>query len=212
MKRLLCIAGVLFFSVSVLASGELEINDSPLTLILKDGNQARVSSCADFISLRKAGETIKELPNLSDPDYHAAKEALFSCWLQAYTLENSMISTKETKPSILEVLKHLPANKAYILSNEEHLNVEKKDASKTIFEYTPDLTLKGERAESPSRSTGYILDNYYSFVNYKGNKLNIISIIGYSIGGTASEKVFYRIDSSNNRIWTVTKLDENSPL
>ncbi len=68
MKRFTCVPATLFLSTTALAADELVINDSPLTLVLSDHNQARVSSCADFISLRKAGETVKELPEFSDPD------------------------------------------------------------------------------------------------------------------------------------------------
>ncbi|MCS5946675.1 hypothetical protein LNP25_24325 [Klebsiella variicola subsp. variicola] len=68
MKYFIGMAVTLLLSTPVLAAGELEINQSPLTLVLSDQNQARVSSCADFIALRKAGETVDALPGLSDPD------------------------------------------------------------------------------------------------------------------------------------------------
>ncbi len=78
MKYFIGMAVTLLLSTPVLAAGELEINQSPLTLVLSDQNQARVSSCADFIALRKAGETVDALPGLSDPDGRAAEAALFS--------------------------------------------------------------------------------------------------------------------------------------
>lgn len=56
MKYFIGMAVTLLLSTPVLAAGELEINQSPLTLVLSDQNQARVSSCADFIALRKAGD------------------------------------------------------------------------------------------------------------------------------------------------------------
>lgn len=212
MKRFICMAATLLMSTTVLAAGELEINNSPLTLVFSDNNQARVSSCADFISLRKAGETVKELPELSDPDYHTAKDGLFSCWLNAYTIERKMVPVNGKSPTLAEILKHFPASSAYIVSDEQHLEVEKKYAGKTIAEYTPDLKEMDGRIESIASSTGYVLDNYYAFSDKEGNHLDIVALVGYSIGGTASDKVFYRIDDMNNRIWKVTRLDENSPL
>ena len=44
MKRFLCMAATLLVSTTVFAAGELEINDSPLTRVLNDHNQARVKS------------------------------------------------------------------------------------------------------------------------------------------------------------------------
>lgn len=212
MKRFMCMAATLLISTTVLAAGELEINNSPLTLVLSDQNQARVSSCADFISLRKTGETVKELPELSDPDYRTTKDGLFSCWLNAYTIERKMVPTNEEKPTLAEIIKHFPASSAYTVSHEKQLEVERKYADKTISEYTPDLKKRDDRIESIASSTGYVLDNYYAFSDKEGNHLNIVALVGYSIGGTASEKVFYRVDDTSNRIWKVTRLDENSPL
>lgn len=212
MKRFMCMAAMLLISTVVIAAGELEINNSPLTLVLSDNNQARVSSCSDFISLRKAGETVKELPELSDPDYHTAEDALFSCWLNAYTIEHDMSPMNAKKPTLAEVLQHFPASTAYIVSKEEHQNVMMHYAGKSIADYTPDLKARDDRLESAASSTGYVLDNYYTFADKKGNHLNIVALVGYSIGGTASDKVFYRVDDMNNHIWKVTKLDENSPL
>lgn len=212
MKRFICVVATLFLSTTALAADELVINDSPLTLVLSDHNQARVSSCADFISLRKAGETVKELPELSDPDYHTAEDALFACWLKAYTIEHGMSPVNAKKPTLADVLQHFPASSAYIVSNEEHQNVMMNYAGKTIADYTPDLKARGDRLESVASSTGYVLDNYYSFADKKGNLLNIVALVGYSIGGAASDKVFYRVDDMNNRVWKITRLDENSPL
>ena len=49
MKYFIGMAVTLLLSTPVLAAGELEVNQSPLTLVLSDQNQARVSSCADFV-------------------------------------------------------------------------------------------------------------------------------------------------------------------
>ena len=44
MKYFIGMAVTLLLSTPALAAGELEINQSPLTLVLSDQNQARVSS------------------------------------------------------------------------------------------------------------------------------------------------------------------------
>ncbi|MBX8478870.1 hypothetical protein [Klebsiella quasipneumoniae] len=103
MKYFIGMAVTLLLSTPVLAAGELEINQSPLTLVLSDQNQARVSSCADFIALRKAGETVDALPGLSDPDGRAAEAALFSCWLQAYTIVKSYYRIDDTHARVWSV-------------------------------------------------------------------------------------------------------------
>ena len=212
MKRYICVAATLFLSTSLLAAGELVINDSPLTLVLSDQNQAHVSSCADFISLRKAGETVKELPELSDPDFRTAQDAVCSCWLHAYTTEHDMSPVNANKPALADILQHFPASAAYLVSNKEQQDVKMHYAGKSIADYTPDLKAKDDRLESAARSTGYVLDDYYTFADKKGNQLNIVALTGYATGGTAADKAFYRVDDMHDRIWKVTRLDENSHL
>ncbi|AWF56212.1 hypothetical protein CSC12_6304 (plasmid) [Klebsiella michiganensis] len=85
-------------------------------------------------------------------------------------------------------------------------------AGKSIADYTPDLKAKDDRLESAARSTGYVLDDYYTFADKKGNQLNIVALTGYATGGTAADKAFYRVDDMHDRIWKVTRLDENSHL
>jgi hypothetical protein len=212
MKRSIGLIAVLLLSSNVFAAGALEINESPLTLVLNDHNQARVSSCPDFIALRKAGETVAELPGLSDPDYRAAKDALFSCWLQAYTVKNGMTPASDKAASLAEILKHFPANAAYLVSNEEIEKVATDFAGKSITDYTPDLKINSERATSVSASTGYLLDSDQSYTNHEGHTFRVIGLVGYSVGGTAANKVFWRIDDTSSPVWKVTRLDENSPI
>lgn len=57
-----------------------------------------------------------------------------------------------------------------------------------------------------------MLDEYYAFTDKQGHQLNIVALVGYAIGGTASVKSYYRIDDTHARVWSVTRLDENSPL
>lgn len=79
MKYIAVVIATLLFSFNSSATNELIIDNSPLTVVLSDGNQAKLSSCSDFVALHNSGESIKELPDLSDPDYRYAKDALFGC-------------------------------------------------------------------------------------------------------------------------------------
>ncbi|HCQ8676334.1 TPA: hypothetical protein OMF13_005465 [Klebsiella variicola] len=212
MKYFIGMAVTLLLSTPVLAAGELEINQSPLTLVLSDQNQARVSSCADFIALRKVGETVDALPGLSDPDGRAAEAALFSCWLQAYTIDHTLFPSAAPKPTLAEVVQHFPASAAFIVSDDEKQDVAKNYVGKTIADYTPDLKARDDRLESAASASGYVLDEYYAFTDKQGHQLNIVALVGYAIGGTASVKSYYRIDDTHARVWSVTLLDENSPL
>lgn len=212
MKYFIGMTVTLLLSTPVLAAGELEINQSPLTLVLSDQNQARVSSCADFIALRKAGETVDALPGLSDPDGRAAEAALFSCWLQAYTIDHTLFPSAGPKPTLADVVQHFPASAAFIVSDDEKQDVAKNYVGKTIADYTPDLKARDDRLESAASTSGYVLDEYYAFTDKQGHQLNIVALVGYAIGGTASVKSYYRIDDTHARVWSVTLLDENSPL
>ena len=77
-----------FFSISALAAQELVINNSALHIIFADGTEANVSSCSDFISLNQAGMKIKELPDLSDPDYQQAHMELSKCLMHSWAIQN----------------------------------------------------------------------------------------------------------------------------
>ncbi|HEY2452405.1 MAG TPA: hypothetical protein VGI71_07250 [Scandinavium sp.] len=212
MKHFIGLFAVLFLSSNAFAEGSLEIDNNPLVLVLSDHNQAHVSSCSDFISLRKTGETVKELPGLSDPDYRTAKEALFNCWLQAYTVKNGMTMIGDSAPSLTNILKHFPASAAYLVSDEDMNKVKKNYVGKSIMDISPDLKIDSDRAVSVSSSTGYILDSDISFSSSDGHKLRVIGLVGYSIGGTAAEKSFWRVDDTSAPVWKLTRLDENSPI
>lgn len=212
MKHIAVVIAALMFSSNIYAANELLINDSPMTLILDDGNQANVSSCSDFIALHNSGETIKELPGLSDPDYREAKNVLFECWIKSAAIKNGMTSVNSPAPDLTTVLKHFPASAAYIISDEEARNVAEKYSGKSIWDYTPGLKINGDRAESAERASGYIISGYYSYADQDGKKLNVLALVGYTIPGTASDKVFWRIDDTSGKIWKVTRLDENSKM
>lgn len=212
MKHIVRVIVVLLFSSNSFAANELLINNSPITLILGDGNRANVSSCSDFIALHNSGEIVKELPGLSDPDYREAKNALFECWIKAAAIKNGMIAVNSPAPELATVLKHFPANAAYIISDEEARNVAEKYSGKTIWDYTPGLKVNGNRVESTEQASGYIISGYYSYADQRGNMLNVLALVGYTIPGTASDKAFWRIDDTSGNIWKIKRLDENSKM
>ena len=212
MKRVAYIITGLIFSSYSIAGGELMVNNSPLTLILNDGNQANVSTCTDFVALRMTGEQVKELPGLSDPDFHDAKSALFGCWLNAYVIKHGMMTVNAAAPDLPTVLKHFPANAAFVVSDYEAKTIQRDFSNKTIQDFTPDLTYNDDQAVSTVQDTGYRVKDYYSYLDNNGNQLNVLALVGYSLSGTAGSKTFWRIDDTSQPIWKVTMLDENSPL
>ncbi len=187
MKYFIGMAVTLLLSTPVLAAGELEINQSPLTLVLSDQNQARVSSCADFIALRKAGETVDALPGLPTRMAVRRKRRYSPA---GYRPTPSIIrySSAAPKPTLAEVVQHFPASAAFIVSDDEKQDVAKKYVGKTIADYTPDLKARDDRLESAASASGYVLDEYYAFTDKQGHQLNIVALVGYAIGGTASVK------------------------
>ncbi|WP_139824140.1 hypothetical protein [Lonsdalea britannica] len=211
MKRFYILLILFFFSSSGFASKELEINGVPLTLSLKDNTQVQVSSCADFISLRKSGNIIESLPDLSDPDYNEAKNALFLCWPNNYVNINDMRPVNYSL-TLHTVIQHFPATAGYIVSEEELNKVKLDFKNKTIFEYLPDLKIKNGRAISLINSVSYLLVDSYRFKNAKNQEIKIVALSGHSIGGTASSRHFWRIDDESKHVWKVTELDENSPF
>lgn len=182
-----------------------------MTLSLKDNTQVQVSSCADFISLRKSGNIIESLPDLSDPDYNEAKNALFLCWLNNYVNINDMRPVNYSL-TLHTVIQHFPATAGYIVSEEELNKVKLDFKNKTIFEYLPDLKIKNGRAISLINSVSYLLVDSYRFKNAKNQEIKIVALSGHSIGGTASSRHFWRIDDESKHVWKVTELDENSPF
>lgn len=130
MKRFLCVASAFLFSSTVFASNELEINGLPLTLVLNDNNIAKVSSCSDFISLRKSGETVKNILDISEPDYDQAKAALTDCYINAYAIQNGLVKKDAPAPSLSDLLKHFPASEKLIVSDNEKEEVQKNSMVK----------------------------------------------------------------------------------
>lgn len=212
MTRFLCIASIFLFSTTVLASGELEINGSPLTLVLQDNNQAKVSSCADFISLRKSGETIKDISDISDQDFNLAKAMLTDCYISAYAIQNNLIETKRSAPSLKEILHHIPAIEKLIASNNEREIIKNKYKGKSIWDTSPDLMEQDNDLVSKDDDTGYRMMDYRTYTNKNGEQIDILILSEYTLHGTFGVRNSYIIKSKDNNIWDISKFDENSPL
>lgn len=212
MKHIAVVIAALLFSSNIYAANELLINDSSLTVVLNDGNQAHLSSCSDFIALHNAGESIKELPGLSDPDYRTAKDALFGCWLSTTVIKSGMVKVNAKAPDLSDVLKHFPALAAYTVNDENAKKIQTEYVGKSIEDYSPDLKITGGDATSVSESTGYRITDFYSFAGSNNKRMNILALVGYVLDGTAGTKTYWRIDDTSGDIWKITKLDENSQM
>lgn len=212
MKRFLCVASAFLFSSTVFASNELEINGLPLTLVLNDNNIAKVSSCSDFISLRKSGETVKNILDISEPDYDQAKAALTDCYINAYAIQNGLVKKDAPAPSLSDLLKHFPASEKLIVSDNEKEAVQKKFNGESIWDTSPDLVMKGDVLQSQSDDTGYRLISYSTYSNRDGKDFNIVTIAAFTLHGTYGIRNSYIIKSKEEKIWKIQKVDENSPL
>ncbi|MCS6067707.1 hypothetical protein LNO81_14585 [Klebsiella variicola subsp. variicola] len=60
----------------------------------------------------------------------AAEAALFSCWLQAYTIDHTLFPSAAPKPTLAEVVQHFPASAAFIVSDDEKQDVAKNYVGK----------------------------------------------------------------------------------
>ncbi|HED5666097.1 TPA: hypothetical protein R8F93_004226 [Enterobacter soli] len=212
MKHFLCIASVFLFSSAVFASNELEVNGLPLTLVLNDNNIAKVSSCSDFISLRKSGEIVKNIPDLSGPDYDFAKSALTDCYISAYAIQNGLIKKNAPEPSLNEILQHLPASEKLIVSDNEKEEVQKNFNGKSIWDTSPDLMMKNDVLQSKNDDAGYRLIAYNTYTNRDGKEFGIVTMAAFTLHGTYGVRNSYIIKSKEEKIWEIKKIDENSPL
>lgn len=212
MKRFTSFTIALLFSTNSFAVGELVFNNTPLTLLLSNNNQAQVSTCSDFISLRKAGNTIKDLPGVSDPDYGIAKAALIDCYISAYITQHNLKETNAPRPSLKEILQHLPATEKLIASDEEKEKIEKHYKGKSIWDTSPDLIKEDDIFVSKSDDTGYRLIDSKSFIDPNKKPLDILIMSAFTMHGTYGVRHSYIINSKNKTIWDVSTIDENSPL
>lgn len=212
MKYIIGVISALLFSSNSFSANELLIDNSRMTLILDDGNQANVSSCSDYVSLRKAGETIKDIPDLSEPYYGVAKAALTECYISAFIIQHQLVENKYVHPSLNEILHHLPASEKLIVSDQEMKMIKSQYTGKSIWDTSPDLTEQDDILVSKSDDTGYRLMKYSSYTGADGKKLDFLTLSAFSLHGTFGKTTSYVIKSKDNNVWDISKIDENSPL
>lgn len=207
-------ACMLFASSAVFsADSVVEVNNQPLSIVLTDGSQVNVSTCNDFIALRKTGKTVKDILHLPDPQYYQVKNNLFECYLNEYVTQHHFSVNTSPSFSFEQIIHHFPASAALIVSDSEEQKIKHDFYGKTLIEYVPDLQAKSiNRYISEKKDTGYFLKKTYSYKNQQNQDLNIIVIVGYSLTGTLGIPTAYRIDNMSGHVWKITKLDENSPL
>jgi len=201
---------VLLFSTNSIASAELVFDDKPLTLLLSDNNQARVANCSDFIALRKSGETVKDILDLTPPDQDLAEAALFDCYIKGYVIENQLHEIKSQKPSLGDILRHLPATEKIISSDEEMKKIAKDFKDRSIWDTSPDLVQQDDIFVSEIDYTGYRLIDSRTYISPQNKKIEIITLGSFALYGTEGTRKNYIINSKNNTLWDISKIDMNS--
>jgi len=212
MKSVSAFFAVLTYSTTSFSTAELVFENKPLTLLLNDNNQANVSNCSDFIALRKADEKIKDIQELSPPEQGFAEVALFDCYLNGYVIENQLREIKKQKPSLGEILRHLPATEKLIVSDSEKEETAKKFKGQSIWATSPDLIQQDDIFVSKINDAGYRLIDFRTYVTPQNKEIEIITLGSFVLHGTAGTRSHYIVNSKNNDIWEITKIDMNSPL
>ena len=185
-----------FFSISALAAQELVINNSALHIIFADGTEANVSSCSDFISLNQAGMKIKELPDLSDPDYQQAHMELSKCLMHSWAIQNGYTQKTSSAITLDEVVKHFPAT----------ADLSPASGYKTMLQTIPDLKPKDDRFVSHTKEEGYVINDAWTFKNSSDQEADFVMLVGYATGGTMAVARLWRIDSKTTTPWGVTEI------
>lgn len=211
-KKIAILILFFIFNKNCFAAGELIFNDKPLTLKLNDNNQARVSSCSDFIALRNAGETVIDLLDTPYPDYDMAKAALFDCYINAYTIKHGLIETEAPPLSLEAVLHHFPASEKLIASDYEKNNIKTKYKGKSIWDTSPDLIKNDDTYISNKTDSGYRIISSASYRTKDNKELKVITLAAFTLHGTFGYRNNYIITSTKSPIWEISKIDENSPL
>nr|WDS96449.1 hypothetical protein VW1_00021 [Enterobacter sp.] len=185
-----------FFSISTLAAQELIINNSALHVIFADGTEANVSSCSDFIPLHQAGAKIKELPDLSDPDFQQAHMELSKCLMHAWAIQNGYIPKTSSSIKLDEVVNHFPAT----------ADLSPAPGNKTMLQTIPDLKPKDDRFVSNTAGEGYVINDVWAFRNSSGQEADFVMLVGYATEGTMAVARLWRIDSRATTPWGVTEI------
>ncbi|MBK0018991.1 hypothetical protein [Kosakonia sp. S42] len=184
------------FSASTLAAQELVINNSALHIVFADGTEANVSSCSDFIPLHQAGAKIKELPDLSDPDFQQAHVEFSKCLMHSWAIQNGYTQKAKSAITLDAVVKHFPATADLSPSSD----------NKTMLQAIPDLKPEDDRFVSHTAGEGYVIEDAWAFKNSSGKETDFVMLAGYATGGTMAVARLWKIDSKATTPWKVTKI------
>lgn len=212
MKRIVIITILVFFSHRIMADTSIDTYEPPLLVTLQDNSKVKLSSCADYIKIRKSGEYIKELPDLPNYFYNDLKMDLVNCYVNAVVLQNGLIESNMPTPSLSEILHHLPATEKLIASDDEESNIRKKFKGKSVWDTSPDFVESDDSIVSKNNDEGYRLIHYISYMTKEGNEMDLMTIASFVLHGTYGYSTSYFITSKKGSIWDVVPITINSPL
>ncbi|WP_029686115.1 hypothetical protein [Tatumella saanichensis] len=212
MNKIIPFVAMALFSQLAMADDSLDIDGLPLVLTLQDNRTVSVSNCDEFIKVRKAGGVVKELPDLPNDFYDGMRMELIDCYVKAVVSQRGLMRSNAPKPSLSEILHHLPATEKLLISDDEKESVEKKFKGKSIWDAEPDLTSVDDTVISKKNDDGYKLINYTSYTSKDGNKVDLVTMVSFVLHGTYAYSRSYFINSKEKNIWDVEELSVNSPL
>lgn len=210
------IAGIFLACLSASAFSEpLQDDSTPITLKLNDNSVVNVTTCEDFIALRRAGKTVTDFENMPDRFASMAQNSLTDCYLTTWAKAQGLteVNPPPATLTISDVVKHFPATAAVAISDDEVARVKTHYQNKTIIQKEPDLKADDMgRLISAKSSDGYIITGHRAFKGQDGKLTDFITLGKFVTGGTWSVSTTYRIVSQNEPVWKIQEVTENDPL
>lgn len=215
MKRKI-IAGLLLAGLTGNAySTPLQEDSESILLTLGDTNSARVTTCEEFIALRRSGETVAGYPDMPDRFMTAARDSLIDCYLTHYALDHRLteITPAPKTPTLKDVVDHFPATAAITISDEEVAKVKTQYQGKTISQKDDDLKPDGDgRLVSAKNAEGYRISGMRVFKDKAGKLTQFITLGSFVTEGSWGTTTTYRIIAQDKPVWEIEEITENSPL
>jgi hypothetical protein len=196
-------------------STPLQEDSQSILLTLNDNNSARITTCEEFIALRRSGETVADYPDMPDRFANMARNSLINCYLTTYATDHGLteITPAPETPTLEEVAEHFPATAAIAISNEEVAKVKSQYQGKTIRQKETDLKLDSNgRLISAKNADGYMIAARRIFKDKTGNLTQFIMLGKFVTEGTWGMTATYRIISQDKPVWDIQEITENSPL
>lgn len=210
------IAGLFLASLAGnVSSAPLQEDFQSILLTLNDTNSARVTTCEDFITLRRSGETVAGYPDMPDRFADMARDSLIDCYLTTYAADHGFteITPAPDTPTIQDVVNHFPASAAIAISDEEVAKVKSQYQGKTISQKVTDLKPdESGRLISAKNTEGYMITARRLFKDKAGKTLQFITLHEFVTEGTWGATTTYRIISQEKPVWDIQEMTENSPL